>query len=256
MPAPIAITRAVSRSIARCELTHLSREPIDLECARRQHDGYEQALARAGCVVERLAEEPELPDSVFVEDTALVLDELAVILRPGAESRRPETATVARALARHRETVELGAPGTLDGGDILRLGRMLYVGLSTRSGTAGIAALAEVVRRFGYDVVGVAISGCLHLKSAATALSPEIVLANPAWVDPRAFPGVEVLEVDPGEPHAANTLPVGGRLIYAAGFPQTAERLAARGYELDRIELSELAKAEGAVTCCSLIVSP
>lgn len=255
MSALLAITRAVSGSFADCELTHLAREPIDIEVARRQHAAYERALERAGCRVERLPEQPELPDAVFVEDTALVLDEAAVILRPGALSRRGETASVAAALAEQRRLVELRGPGTIDGGDVLRLGRRLFVGRSTRSDAQGIDELRRRVAPFGYDVVGVPLAGCLHLKSAVTALSDELVLLNPEWVDRRAIAGVEAIEVDPAEPFAANALAFARRLVYAAAFPRTAERLAARGFELDLVDLSEMAKAEGAVTCCSLIVA-
>jgi dimethylargininase len=250
----LAVTRAVSRSFADCELTHLVREPIDLELARRQHAGYERALERAGCRVVRLAEEPTMPDAVFVEDTALVLDEVAVILRPGAPSRRGETASVAAALTEHRELLELTGPGTVDGGDLLRSGRTIRVGLSTRSDAAGIDELRRRLAPFDYEVEGVSLSGCLHLKSAITALSDEVVLVNPEWVDRGFLAGVERIEVDPAEPFAANALAIGERLIYSNAFPRTAERLAARGFELDLVELSEMAKAEGAVTCCSLIV--
>jgi dimethylargininase len=249
-----AITREVPRSIANCELTHIAREPIDVERARRQHDAYEKALALAGCVVERLPEEPALPDSVFVEDTALVLDEVAIVLRPGAASRRPETPSVARRLRSRIETVEMTGPGAIDGGDILRLGRRLFVGLSTRSDEAGIAELRALVAPRGYEVAGVPLRGCLHLKSAVSALGDDVVLVNPAWVAVDAFGAAEAIEIDPTEPFAANTLGVGGRLVFPANCPATAMKLATRGYELLPVDLSELAKAEGAVTCCSLIV--
>jgi dimethylargininase len=254
VPTVVAVTRAVSGSFADCELTHLARAPIDVEVARRQHAEYERALERAGCRVVRLPEEPELPDSVFVEDTALVLDEVAVTLRPGALSRRGETASVAAALAKHRRIVEVRGPGTIDGGDVLRTGRTLRVGLSTRSDETGIAELRQRVAPFGYEVVGVPLAGCLHLKSAVTALSEREVLLNPEWVDRGSVTGLETIDVDPAEPFAANALAFGRRLIYADAFPRTAERLAARGFELDLVDLSEMAKAEGAVTCCSLIV--
>src|SRR5436190_24028657 len=137
----LAISRAVSRAITRCELTHLERDPIDLERARAQHDAYEEALVALGCRVERLAEEPELADSVFVEDTAIVVDEIAVLTRPGAESRRGEVDSIGRALAPYRKPARLEAPATLDGGDVLRLGKRLFVGLSSRSNRAGVQAL-------------------------------------------------------------------------------------------------------------------
>lgn len=248
-----AITRAVSRSLARCELTHLERTAIDVDVARRQHAAYEATLERLGCTLVRLPEERELPDSVFVEDTALALDEVAVILRPGAASRRQETASVARALSWFRPVVQLAGEGTVDGGDVLRLGRTLWVGRSSRSSEAGIAALAATIAPFGYDVRDVAIDGCLHLKSAVTAVADGLLLLNPRWVDGAGFPGCALVEVDPAEPHAANALRVGDTLVFPAAFPRTAERLEARGLHLERVDLAELAKAEGAVTCCSLV---
>lgn len=249
-----AITRDVSRAIARCELTHLERTPIDVDLARRQHAAYEAALERLGCTLVRLPEEPELPDSVFVEDTALVLDEVAVILRPGAASRQPETASVARALAALRPLVHLDA-GTVDGGDVLRLDRTIYVGLSSRSSEAGIDSLSELVAPHGYEVRGVSVRGCLHLKSAVTEIAERLLLFNPEWVDAGTFAGWEALPVAPLEPQAANALRLGEHLLCQARFPRTAAQLATRGLRLEPVDLSELAKAEGALTCCSLLVT-
>jgi dimethylargininase len=251
-----AVTREVSRAVGHCELTHLERWPIDVELARAQHRAYEETLGRLGCEVHRLPEEPELPDSVFVEDVALVLDEVAVILRPGAASRRPETDSVARALAPHRRLAPLLGPGTVDGGDVVRVGRDLVVGRSSRSEAAGTAELAEIVRPYGYTVREAAVSGCLHLKSAVTAIGDGTLLIHRAWVDPTDLSDWRLIEVDPGEPYAANALRVEETLVYpATAFPATAEKLERLGYRLEPVDLSELAKAEGAVTCCSLVFS-
>lgn len=248
-----ALVREVSPSIVECELTHLARSPIDLDRARAQHRQYVTALEQCGCLVEWLPPEPELPDAVFVEDTAVVLPGLAVITRPGAPSRRPETASTAAALGRHRPLHHITDPGTLDGGDVLRLGRTLFVGRTPRSNAEGIRQLGALVKSAGYDVRTVPVTGCLHLKSAVTALHDGLVLCNPAWVDPREF-GVPHLAVDPGEPFAANALPVGGRVIHAAEFPRTAARIAALGLEVLPVPASELGKAEGGVTCCSVLL--
>ena len=250
----IAITREVSAGIAACELTHLERQAIDLDRARAQHRAYEQALARAGCRVESLPALDDLPDSVFVEDVAVVLDEIAVLTRPGAESRRPETAQMAPVLANYRRVTFIQAPGTLDGGDVLRLGRRIYVGRSGRSDDGGIEQLRAVVWPYGYTVTGVPVSGCLHLKSAVTEVAPGVVLVNPAWVEAAAFGDVRVMEVDANEPYAANGLLVGSRLIYPTSFPRTQRRLEAAGIDVDAVDVSELQKAEGAVTCCSLVL--
>ena len=249
----VAITRGVSAGIAACELTHVARLPIDLDRARAQHRAYEEALARAGCRVESLPALDELPDSVFVEDVAILLDELAVITRPGAESRRPEAEHMAPVLASHRRLSFIQEPGTLDGGDVLRLGRRIFVGRSGRSNDHGIEQLRAVAWPYGYTVTAVPVSGCLHLKSAVTEVAASVVLINPAWIDAALFGDVRVLHVDPDEPYAANGLLVGGRLIYPTSFPRTRQRLEAAGIVVDAVDVSELQKAEGAVTCCSLV---
>lgn len=237
-----------------CELTHLARVPIDVDLARAQHRSYEQALRDAGCSVEHLDASPDMPDSVFVEDIAVVFDELAIVTRPGAASRRAETAAVASALARYRSVQMIQAPGTVDGGDVLVAGRRVFVGRSTRTNDAAVEQMRQMLTPFGYTVCGVEVTGCLHLKSAVTALGGDLLLANPDWIDRAAFAGFELVEVDPLEPMAANALRVDDRVIYPRAFPRTAERIARRGLRLELIDASELAKAEGAVTCCSLII--
>jgi dimethylargininase len=250
----VALTRAVSAAIARCELVHLERRPIDVDLAREQHRVYEAALRGAGCEVRTLPADPSLPDSVFVEDTAVVLDEVAVIARPGAESRRAETEPVARTLAEYRPLFRITAPATLDGGDVLPIGRTVYVGERGRTNRAGIEQLAAAVVPHGYDVRSVPVRGCLHLKSAVTLVAPGTVLCNPRWVNPAAFAGMGILEVAAEEPGAANGLLVGERLIYPSSFPATARRLAAQGIDLLSLNVSELQKAEGAVTCCAILI--
>ena len=241
--------------MTRCELTHLPRVAIDLALAVAQHRAYEQALAALGCEVVSLPAEPDLPDSVFIEDVAIVLDEIAVVTRPGAASRRPEAAAVAEAHVPYRRVTAIAAPGTIDGGDVLRIGRRIFVGQSARSNESGIEQLRVVAWPYGYTVTAVPVGGCLHLKSAITQVGPEVVLVNPAWVDVRAFGAVRVIDIDPAEPYAANGLLVGTTVIYPASFPKTRARLEAAGIDLRVIDVSELQKAEGAVTCCSVIVS-
>jgi len=251
----IAITRAVSDAINDCELTHVAREPIDLEVARAQHAAYERALEAAQCTIVRAAPAPDCPDAVFVEDTAIVVDEVAIITRPGAVSRRPETAGVAEVLQRFRELRFIDAPGTVDGGDVVVAGRRVFIGRSSRTNDAGIAQVRALLLPFGYDVKGVEVRGCLHLKSAATRLSEGQLLVNPAWVDRAAFDGMELLDINPAEPNAANLLSTGDDFIYPAAFPRTGDLLERSGLTLKIVDLSELAKAEGAVTCCSVILT-
>lgn len=249
-----ALTRPVTAAIARCELTHLERIAIDVDVARAQHTGYERALEEAGCVVQRIEASQEWPDAVFIEDTAVVLDEVAIVARPGAASRRAEIDGVERALAERRTLKRIEAPGTLDGGDVLRVGRRIFVGCSSRTNAAGIAQLQSLTRGFGYEVRPIAVSGCLHLKSAVTATADDTLLVNRQWIPDADLDDFELIDVDPGESFAANVLRVDDRLIHAAAFPRTRERLEQRGYAVIPVELSELAKAEGAVTCCSLLV--
>ncbi len=251
----VAITRGVSARLGACELTHLERRAIDVGRARAQHRAYVAALERLGCRVETLPALDELPDSVFVEDVAVVLDEIAVVTRPGAPSRRPEAVAIAPVLAAYRRVALIQPPGTLDGGDALRLGRQLFVGLSGRSNSSGIGQLRDVAGPHGYAVTPVPVRGCLHLKSAVTEVAPGVVLVNPEWVDPGVFGDAAVIEVDPSEPGAANALLIGRRLVYPDSFPKTRLRLEHAGIGVVAVDLSELQKAEGAVTCCSLILS-
>jgi dimethylargininase len=251
----LALTRDVSDAIVRCELTHVPREPIDVALARVQHEEYERALESLGCTVCRLPADDTMPDSVFIEDTAVVLPELAIVARPGAESRRREVAAVREALAPLRRLFDIEDPGTLDGGDVLVAGRAIFAGRSTRTNDAGIEQLRRATAPHGYTLHAVLTSGCLHLKSAATALNPETVLLNPAWIAPRVFAGYDCIDIDPAEAAAANVVSVNGRLIAGAAFTRTAERLECRGFEVVRVDARELARAEGALTCCSLLVS-
>lgn len=250
----IAITRHISPRFEECEITHIERTPIDLDRARSQHQEYVEALKELGCEVIELPAEPDLPDSVFVEDTAFILPEVAVITRPGANSRKPETESIARALSPHIKLVRVREPATVDGGDVLVLGKNIYVGLSTRSNPQAIEQLNELLAEHGYLVTGVQMHDCLHLKSAVTRVDDKTLLINKNWVDTEHFENFDLLEVDPSEPSAANCLPVGDAIIFPTAFPRTCEKLAGKGYKIRPVDLSELAKAEGAVTCCSLII--
>ncbi len=251
---PIALTRAVPESLACCELTHLARTPIVVSRAAEQHRQYEDMLRRLGCTVRHLPPTHDLPDSVFVEDVAVVLDELAIITRPGAESRRPERESMAAVLSEYRPLHAIQPPGTLDGGDVLRLGRRLFVGLSTRTNEDGARQLGRYAAPFGYTVRCVQTDACLHLKSAVTAIAVDRLLCNPEWIDTRVLGDCDTLAVDPDEPHAANVLSLGDTIVCAAAHERTSAMLRARGYSVITVDVSELAKAEAGVTCCSVIV--
>ena len=249
----IAITRRVSPAINQCELTHIPREPIDYGCACIQHQQYEDALRSLGLQVISLEAEPHLPDSVFVEDVALVLEECAIMLNPGAVSRRPEAASVEAALAPYRQISRIRPPATIDGGDILSVGRTITIGISSRSTADAVEQMKALLAPCNYRVRGVNVTGCLHLKSAVTPVSKDTLLINPEWVSRADFPGMQFIEIDPSEPYAANAVLVGNTIVYPSSFPRTRAKLQAAGIRMVIVDTDELAKAEGAVTCCSLI---
>ncbi len=249
----VAITRGVSPSIDRCELTHVERQTIDPARAAAQHEEYERTLERLGCEVRRLPESADLPDSVFVEDTAVVLGEIAIITRPGAASRQAEIPEITAALSLHRPMAQITAPGTVEGGDVLVVGRKVYVGQSSRTNSCGVRQVADILRPFGYEVTPLPIVNCLHLKSAATRVAKDAFLVNREWIDAVVFSKERLIDVDPTEPFGANALLIGERVIYPTAYPRTADRLAKAGIRVTPVEVSEILKAEGGVTCCSLV---
>jgi len=248
-----AITRAVSPALIHCELSFIDRQPIDLTRAQEQHHAYETLLEKLGARVVSLPAEPDLPDSMFVEDPAIVLDELAVILRLGTESRRHEAASLARELSKYRRLAYVSLPGALEGGDVLRIDRKLFVGLTKRSNGEGICQLRGVLEPLGYEVIAVPVTGCLHLKSAVTYLGGNTLLANRSWFDTTPFAGYDWIDVDPAEPHAANALALRGTVIFPASFPRTRARIEAGGFSVAPVDISELQKAESGLTCSSLL---
>jgi dimethylargininase len=251
----IAIVREVSPNIHLCELTHLERQPIDYLRACQQHTEYQIALRQLGLDVLALPAETDLPDSVFVEDTAIVLDEVAVITRPGARSRRAETEKIAPVLARYRELIYLQEPAVLDGGDVLRVGKVLFVGLTTRTNQAALDQLEKFLTPLGYQIEAVQVNGALHLKTAVTQVSKNMLLVNRQKIELSPFAGFELIHVDPGEPMAGNALLIDQQVIYPAGFVRTRTRLEAAGVAVLPVPADELGKAEGGVTCCSLILN-
>jgi len=249
----IAITRAVSPALAKCELSFIDRQTIDLARAREQHRAYELALESLGARVVSLPEEPDLPDSMFVEDPAIVLDELAVILPLGTLARRRESESIARALEPYRKLARVELPGTLEGGDVVRIGKKLHVGLSRRTNAEGIRQLAGILAPHGYEVISVPVNGCLHLKSAVTHLGRNMVVGNRTRIDAAAFAGYEWIDVAPEEPRATNALAIGDAVIFPTSFPRTRERIEQRGFRVVGLDISELQKAESGLTCSSLI---
>ncbi len=248
-----AITREISPAINNCELTHLQRTLIDLDLANLQHKQYEKCLVSLGCELYHLPAEEHLPDSVFVEDTAIVFDELAIITRPGALSRRQETLSIANALKTHRQLYYLQEPATIDGGDVLVVDKQIYIGISTRTNKEAFQQVSQILSPLGYSLTEVEVSNCLHLKSAVSLVSKNTLLLNPNWVDPQIFSKSKIITVDSSEPSAANGLLIGEQVIFPSNYPKTKSILLANHINVVAINISEIIKAEGAVTCCSLI---
>jgi dimethylargininase len=248
-----ALTRQVSSALANCELSFIARQPIDLQKAREQHQAYEQLLGELGARVISLPEEPELPDSMFVEDPAMVLDEVAVICTLGTEIRRKEAASLAAALEKYRTLAHIKLPGTLEGGDVLRIGKKIFAGLTKRTNAEGIRQLAVIVERYGYEVTVIPVSGCLHLKSAVTYLGSNTLLANRAWFDAKRLEAYQSIDVDPSESHAANALAISDAVVFPASFPKTGAKIEAGGFHVRTLDISELQKAESGLTCSSLL---
>lgn len=255
----VAITRAVSPRIGQCELSYIERQPIDIVRAMAQHELYERLLAAHGCTIVHVADTPGMPDGVFVEDTAIVMDDIAIITRPGAASRLGETESIAEVLQSYRPVLRITEPATLDGGDLLVVNQTLYVGLSQRTNVLGVrqltAALKAPSSRRTPKIIPVQFQNCLHLKSAVTQIGPETLLVNPEWVDPNQFPGFDCINVHKTEPFAANALRLDDTLLYSASYPRTRRILEVRGFRVERLDVSELEKAEAGVTCCSLVFS-
>jgi dimethylargininase len=250
---PIAIIRKVSSNINQCELSFHERRPIDVTKAIEQHKDYQRLLSELGLRTVELAAEPDLPDSVFVEDPAVVVDEVAVISRMGAISRRPEADSLAQELFKYRRLEFLTAPATLDGGDVMRVGRVIYVGESARTNREGIEQFSRILKPFGYDVRAVAVTGCLHLKSASSYVGANRLLVNRSLIDSEMLSDYELIDVPMEEPGAANALLVNGVVVLPESFPKTRALLERRGIIVQQVDMSELQKAEAGVTCCSLI---
>jgi dimethylargininase len=248
-----ALTRPVSPSLGDCALSFVERQPIDVGRAMLQHRAYQDSLEELGVRLVPASPEPDLPDAVFVEDTAVVLDEVAVAAAPPLASRRREVASVAQVLSRYRPVRALSGDALLEGGDVLRIDRVLYVGQSRRTNREGTDQLAALVEPYGYEVRPVFFEGCLHLKTACTFIGRSTVLANRAWADPAQLAGVGVVEVEPGEAGAGNALLVRDTVILSASFPETCARLRSRGFRVRAVDVSELEKAEAGVTCCSIL---
>jgi dimethylargininase len=250
----LALTHVPSPYMESCQLTYKVREPIDTDRAVRQHEAYCQMLRGFGAEVRTLDIHRDLPDCCFIEDTAIVLDEVAILASMGTAARRQELARIEPILRQYRVVRRIELPATIEGGDVLRIGRRLLVGVSSRTNAAGASALAAIVGCHGYEVLPVRVLGCLHLKTACSAVDDERLLVNPAWVDVNALSGFHLFPVPAAEPWAANVLRVGTSLCLAAHHERTADMIRGLGFDVRAVDLSEFAKAEGGVSCLSILM--
>ena len=250
----IAFVRRPASSLVHCEVTHVAREEIDLPSAFRQHQEYRQAIQNGGVTVESLPPEESFPDGACIEDNAIILPELAVIASMGTASRQSEPALLVSVLSRHRRLVDVSPPATIEGGDVFRIGKTLYVGASSRTNRAGVNALRDIVEPLGYGVALLPIRGCLHLKTACTPLDDDTLLVNPDWLDGDALKTFRLVSIPSEEPFAANVLRLPAGILGNAAYPRTLDLIQAHGYPATGVELTEFSKAEAGPTCLSLIV--
>ncbi len=249
----VAITHIISPNIARCELSFIERSPIDYDLAVQQHKAYCSLLEECGLRVIELSVNSSFPDSTFIEDTAFIVEEIAVMARMGVESRRAEVPAVESVMAAYRTIDRILPPATLEGGDVLRAGGKVFVGITPRTNAAGAGSLTAILEPFGYRVIPVPVRGCLHLKSACTLIDAETILMNPHWIDPNPFKGFRVITVPEAEPWAANALLLDNCVCVHAGFRRTIESLHDLGFQVKTVDISELLKAEAGITCSSII---
>jgi dimethylargininase len=249
----LALTHAVPTNTDQVEVSFIKREAINHELALRQHDAYCLALERHGVKVKKLTANAAHPDACFVEDLAIVIDEVAVITSMGVASRRDEPQVLVPELAPYRELAQIHPPATLEGGDVLRLGKNLFVGLTRRTNIEGIKALSQILTLHGYKIIPVEVNGCLHLKTACTAIDEETVLLNPRCVVPESFGTYKQLFVPAGEESAANTLRVGETVFLDAAFPRTWELINQHYNRVEALDISEFRKMEAGLSCLSIL---
>lgn len=249
----IALTHKISPNFQQCEVSHIDRSPIDFELTVKQHRNYCNVLHSAGLEVKELSVSLNYPDSTFIEDTAVVVDEIAILACMGVKSRRGEVINIEPELAKYRSLKHIQFPATLEGGDVLQMNRQIFVGLSSRTNQAGFESIREILSPLGYQVIQIAIKDCLHLKSACTKIDADTLLVNPDWLDMKPISHFRKINIAKDESYAANCLSLNDTVYLPKEFPKTSEIIAQHGYTIETINISELQKAEGGLTCSSII---
>jgi dimethylargininase len=247
-----ALVRSPGSRLAEGIVSHIERTPVNVDLARQQHAAYVAALTSQGWSPVQVAPDDGHPDAVFVEDTVVVVDDLAVLTLPGAPQRRGEVTGTAEAVAGlGLRTARIEPPGTLEGGDVLQVGRTVYVGRGDRTNGEGIRQLRAILRPLGRVVVPVRLGAVLHLKSAVTALPDGTLLGLPHLIDTEPLPALRVAPEEPG----AHVVPLGddGTVLLAASAPETAAWLDDLGFDVVTVDIGEFEKLEGCVTCLSVL---
>ena len=249
----IALTHVISPNIDQCELSFLEKNPINYHAAVAQHEHYCKLLRDCGLEVIELSMNRSFPDSTFIEDTAVVVDELAIMASMGAESRRGEVPDIESVLGYYRDMQHIRLPATLEGGDLLRIEKRIFVGISPRTNIAGFESIKEILEPFGYEVIPVAVNGCLHLKSACVAVDDRTLLVNPRWLDLQPLRDFRIIPVPEDEPAAVNSLRINTTLCMHSGYQKTIDSLVKLRFSVKTVDISELLKAEAGMTCSSII---
>lgn len=247
-----AIVRGVPDSYSRCERPPSLCDPIDVHLARKQHRAYCEALARLGLEVIDIPPDETFPDCCFVEDAAVIAGPTAIITRMGAASRRGEEVRVREVLETRMTVREVRPPATVDGGDVLVIGRNIYVGVGGRTNEAAVQEVAALVDP-GYRVLAMPFEGVLHLKSACTYVGGGYMLIRPGHFDPGVLGEYGFIEVTEEEAYAANCLSVNGSVLISSGYPQVKRAIQAKGFETLELEMSEFRKGQGSLTCLSKV---
>jgi len=251
MKSNYALVRNVPNTYDHCVTKQ--QEKIDVTLAKQQHADYCNALEKIGLQLIRLEADDSLPDCCFVEDTAIAVDDIAIITNPGAISRRAEVAAVEKEISKYKTIHRIDAPATIDGGDVLQIGKKIFIGLSERTTQEAIDQVQEIVRSKGFEVIGVPIHHTLHLKSVATALTDSQIILNAAHFDEALFSGLRKIIVPEQEHYAANCLAVNETIFIPSGFPVTKSLIEGAGFSTVELENSEFKKGDGALTCLSIL---
>ncbi|NPV89267.1 MAG: N(G),N(G)-dimethylarginine dimethylaminohydrolase [Firmicutes bacterium] len=247
-----AIVRGVPDTYQDC-IKPDPNQTIDLELVRLQHRAYCETLERLGVEVIRIEPDERFPDCCFVEDTAIVLGDTAIIARPAVESRSGEAAAVREVLGGRFKLIEIEAPGFIDGGDALRIGDRLYIGVSGRTDRPAIGQVARAAERSGIEVIPVEIRDTLHLKTACTYIGNGFLVVNPGFFGPKEFSRYKTITVPPEEGYCANCLAVNGRVIIPGGHPRTRGMIEVAGFTVVELGMSEFKKGGGGLTCLSIL---